>query len=34
MTAGLSHEMERHELMLFLANSEESAERQQNLLIH
>ena len=29
MTAGLSHEMERHDLLLFLANSEESAERQQ-----
>ena len=32
MTAGLSHEMERHELMLFLANSEESAERQQKFV--
>lgn len=32
MTAGLSHEMERHELLLFLANSEESAERQQKFV--
>ena len=29
MTAGLSREMEHHDLMLFLANSEESATRQQ-----
>ncbi len=32
MTAGLSHEMERHELLLFLANSEESCERQQKFV--
>ncbi|WP_297206119.1 LacI family DNA-binding transcriptional regulator [uncultured Pluralibacter sp.] len=32
MTAGLSHEMERHDLLLFLANSEESEERQQKFL--
>lgn len=32
MTAGLSHEMERHELLLFLANSEESEERQQKFV--
>lgn len=31
MTAGLSHEMER-DLLLFLANSEESAERQQKFV--
>lgn len=32
MTAGLSHEMERHDLMLFLANSEESSQRQQKFV--
>lgn len=32
MTAGLSHEMERHELLLFLANSEESGDRQQKFV--
>ncbi|WP_374257523.1 LacI family DNA-binding transcriptional regulator [Yokenella regensburgei] len=32
MTAGLSHEMERHEMLLFLANSEESGERQQKFV--
>lgn len=32
MTAGLSHEMERHDLLLFLANSEESCERQQKFV--
>lgn len=32
MTAGLSHEMERHDLLLFLANSEESGERQQKFV--
>lgn len=32
MTAGLSHEMERHDLLLFLANSEESGERQQRFV--
>ncbi len=32
MTAGLSHEMERHELLLFLANSEESEDRQQKFV--
>ncbi|CAI1166376.1 Degradation activator [Serratia proteamaculans] len=32
MTAGLSQEMERHQLMLFLANSEESADRQQKFV--
>lgn len=32
MTAGLSHEMERHEMLLFLANSEESCERQQKFV--
>ncbi|MCS2149208.1 LacI family DNA-binding transcriptional regulator [Scandinavium manionii] len=32
MTAGLSHEMERHEMLLFLANSEESEERQQKFV--
>ncbi len=32
MTAGLSHEMERHNLLLFLANSEESGERQQRFV--
>lgn len=32
MTAGLSHEMERHDLLLFLANSEESYERQQKFV--
>ena len=32
MTAGLSQEMERHELLLFLANSEESGERQQKFV--
>ncbi|ROU15917.1 LacI family DNA-binding transcriptional regulator [Kluyvera ascorbata] len=32
MTAGLSHEMEQHDLLLFLANSEESGERQQKFV--
>ncbi len=32
MTAGLSQEMERHDLLLFLANSEESGERQQKFV--
>lgn len=32
MTAGLSQEMERHDLMLFLANSEESVPRQQKFV--
>ncbi|MGY0145885.1 LacI family DNA-binding transcriptional regulator [Edwardsiella tarda] len=32
MTAGLSHEMECHEMLLFLANSEESCERQQKFV--
>lgn len=32
MTAGLSHEMERHELLLFLANTEESEGRQQKFV--
>lgn len=32
MTAGLGREMEHHDLMLFLANSEESAERQQQFM--
>ncbi|MBV8043983.1 LacI family DNA-binding transcriptional regulator [Pluralibacter sp.] len=32
MTAGLSREMENHDLMLFLANSEESADRQQQFM--
>ncbi|UQY45089.1 LacI family DNA-binding transcriptional regulator [Mixta hanseatica] len=32
MTAGLSQEMERHDLLLFLANSEESVERQQKFV--
>lgn len=32
MTAGLSHEMDRHELLLLLANSEESSERQQKFV--
>ncbi|EKS7428309.1 TPA: LacI family DNA-binding transcriptional regulator [Enterobacter cancerogenus] len=32
MTAGLSHEIERHEMLLFLANSEESGERQQKFV--
>lgn len=32
MTAGLSHEIERHNLLLFLANSEESGERQQKFV--
>jgi len=32
MTAGLSDEMERHDLLLFLANSEESGERQQKFV--
>lgn len=32
MTAGLSHEMERHDLLLFLANSEESSSRQQKFV--
>lgn len=32
MTAGLSGEMEAHDLMLFLANSEESADRQQRFM--
>lgn len=32
MTAGMSHEMERHDLLLFLANSEESGERQQKFV--
>ncbi|MEL4015877.1 LacI family DNA-binding transcriptional regulator [Dryocola sp. LX212] len=32
MTAGLSQEMERHELLLFLANSEESGDRQQKFV--
>lgn len=32
MTVGLSREMEAHDLMLFLANSEESAERQQRFM--
>ena len=32
MTAGLSREMEHHDLMLFLANSEESAARQQQFM--
>lgn len=32
MTVGLSREMEAHDLMLFLANSEESAERQQQFM--
>ncbi len=32
MTAGLSHEMERHDMLLFLANSEESEERQQKFV--
>ncbi|MGL4860334.1 MAG: LacI family DNA-binding transcriptional regulator [Enterobacteriaceae bacterium] len=32
MTAGLSQEAERHELMLFLANSEESVHRQQKFV--
>lgn len=32
MTVGLSQEMEAHDLMLFLANSEESAERQQRFM--
>ncbi|NUU66173.1 LacI family DNA-binding transcriptional regulator [Enterobacteriaceae bacterium BIT-l23] len=32
MTAGLGHEMERHDLLLFLANSEESCERQQKFV--
>ena len=32
MTAGLSHEMERHDMLLFLANSEESGERQQKFV--
>ncbi|MDV5141632.1 LacI family DNA-binding transcriptional regulator [Chimaeribacter arupi] len=32
MTAGLSQEMARHDLMLFLANSEESVERQQKFV--
>lgn len=32
MTAGMSHEMERHDLLLFLANSEESGDRQQRFV--
>lgn len=32
MTAGLSQEMERHDLLLFLANSEESGVRQQKFV--
>lgn len=32
MTAGLSQEMERHEMLLFLANSEESGARQQKFV--
>lgn len=32
MTAGLGQEMERHDLLLFLANSEESGERQQKFV--
>ena len=32
MTAALSREMENHDLMLFLANSEESSERQQKFI--
>ncbi|WP_034912189.1 LacI family DNA-binding transcriptional regulator [Erwinia sp. 9145] len=32
MTAALSHEMERHNLLLFLANSEESGQRQQKFV--
>lgn len=32
MTAGLSQEMEHHDLLLFLANSEESGERQQKFV--
>lgn len=32
MTAGLSDEMERHQMMLFLANTAESAERQQRFV--
>nr|WP_318383046.1 LacI family DNA-binding transcriptional regulator [uncultured Enterobacter sp.] len=32
MTAGLSHEIERHDMLLYLANSEESCERQQKFV--